>query len=56
MQPYQEASREIRRQGEFPIRAIKTGASIAATATGGGLALSKVMPILKQIYTTRSSN
>jgi len=51
MQPYQEASQEIRRQGELPIKALKTAASIAATAGGakiGGLALNKVMPFLSK--------
>lgn len=51
MQPYQEASQEIRRQGELPIKALKTVGSLAATtaaAYAGGPVLSRVMPFLSK--------
>jgi len=48
MQPYQKASQEIQRQGEVPIKAIKTGASLGASLYGGGLAASKVLPFLSK--------
>ncbi len=48
MQPYQEASQEIRRQGEFPIKAAATGASIAGSAIGSGLALTRITPFLSK--------
>lgn len=51
MQPYQKASEEIRRQGEFPANAIKTAGSLAVRAIptiGGGLALGKVLPFLSK--------
>lgn len=44
MQPYQEASREIQRQGEAPITALKTAGAIA----GSGLALKRVLPFLSK--------
>lgn len=49
MQPYQEASEEIRRQGQLPIKALKTAASIGtsvASAYAGGATLSRVLPFL----------
>jgi hypothetical protein len=49
MQPYQEASQEMRRQGELPIRAIKTVGSVGAgAALGGGLIVSKILPFLNR--------
>lgn len=48
MQPYQEASEEIKRQGLAPLKALKTGASLAATTAGGGALFNKVMPFLSQ--------
>jgi hypothetical protein len=51
MQPYQEASQEIRRQGEAPIRALKTAGSLAAGAGSaylGGSIAGRVMPFLNQ--------
>lgn len=50
MQPYQQASEELRRQGEAPIRAIGKAATLAAGATTafGGLSLSKVLPFLNK--------
>lgn len=62
MQPYQAASEKIRRHGELPIEALKTGASIAASAasapigalkTGasiaaGGIALKRILPLLSK--------
>lgn len=47
MQPYQEASQELQRQGEFPKRALQTGLSVAGSAAGG-LALKNVLPFLSQ--------
>ncbi len=44
MQPYQEASREIQRQGEAPITALKTAGAVA----GSGLALKRVLPFLSK--------
>ncbi len=49
MQPYQEASQEIRRQGETPLKALKTLGSVAGTAAtfGAGAAIAKrVLPFL----------
>lgn len=49
MQPYQEASQEIRRQGENPLKALKTLGSVAGTAAtfGAGAAIAKrVLPFL----------
>jgi hypothetical protein len=48
MQPYQEASEEIQRQGLAPHRALKQGAAIATSAVTGGLALNKVIPFLSK--------
>lgn len=51
MQPYQEASEEIQRQGQFPKRLLETAGSIASTAItgyGAGVALNKVLPFLNK--------
>ena len=48
MQPYQEASEEMIRQGELPLKTLKTAGSLAATAYGGGAALNRVFPLLSQ--------
>ena len=51
MQPYQEASQEIRRQGELPGKALKTVGSLAATAGSayaGGSILGRVVPFLNK--------
>lgn len=47
MQPYQEASKEIQRQGQRPVNALKTAASIGAGYAGGAL-LGRVMPLLSK--------
>lgn len=53
MQPYQKATKEIRRQGELPLQIAKNAASLgSAAATAGGAAylskgvISKVLPFL----------
>jgi len=49
MQPYQEASEEIRRAGDRPANLIKKGASLglhAASAYAGGATASKILPFL----------
>lgn len=51
MQPYQEATEEIRRQGELPLKAAKTLGSIgasAATAYLGGGVINRVLPFLSK--------
>jgi hypothetical protein len=53
MQPYQEASEAINRQGELPKRLLQNGLSAAATAIGGGAVLksnlaNKVMTMLNE--------
>jgi len=51
MQPYQEATQEIQRQGELPFKIGKTAANIAASAAGayyGGELISKVAPWLSK--------
>lgn len=51
MQPYQEATEEVRRQSELPLKLAKKAGSLAATAgsgfIGGGL-LSRVLPLLSK--------
>ena len=47
MQPYQEATREIQRQGETPLRIGKAAAGIASAYYGGNL-ISKVAPWLSK--------
>lgn len=51
MQPYQEASQEIRRQGELPLKAAKTVGAVAGAAAstylGGGL-INRVLPFLSK--------
>jgi len=48
MQPYQQASDEIQRQGEIPLN-IGTGiASTAASTAFGGLALNRILPFLSK--------
>lgn len=51
MQPFQSASEELKRQGEVPIKvaskAIGSAAGVASAAAGG-LALSRVMPLLSK--------
>ncbi len=55
MEPYQRAAEEGRRQGEFPITAIKKAGSLALSAGGAylggkaaGVALEKVAPFLSK--------
>ena len=51
MQPYQEASEEIRRRGEMPARALKKAASAipsVVSAFAGGAAISRVLPFLSK--------
>jgi len=51
MQPYQEASQEIRRQGELPLKTAQTLGSIgasAATAYLGGGVINSVLPFLSK--------
>jgi hypothetical protein len=51
MQPYQEATQEIKRQGELPLDLAKKGVSMAAgaaTAYFGSSAVSKVLPFLSK--------
>lgn len=55
MQPYQQASEEIRRQGELPLTAAKKAGSLALTGGSafiggklGGLAFEKVAPFLSK--------
>lgn len=48
MIPYQEAGEATKKQGEAPLKAIKTAGSLALGTAGGGLALSKVMPFLSK--------
>jgi hypothetical protein len=51
MQPYHEATKEIRRQGELPLKAAKTIGNVGATAAtaylGGGV-INRVLPFLSQ--------
>lgn len=49
MQPYQEASEEMKRQGELPIKALQKAGGLGLTATSGigaGLILNRVLPLL----------
>jgi hypothetical protein len=48
MQPYQEASQEIKRQGELPFTILKKAGNIATSAALGGAALSGGSSILKK--------
>lgn len=48
MQPYQEASEEIRRQGEMPLQIVKNAGAIAGSAYLGGGAINKVLPFLSK--------
>ena len=48
MQPYQEASEEIQRQGESPRRLANTAASIGGAVAGGALA-SRALPFLNNL-------
>lgn len=51
MQPYQEATEEIRRQGELPLKTAKTLGSVgasAATAYLGGGAINRILPFLSK--------
>lgn len=55
MQPYQEASEELRRQGQAPINALKKAASIGLSAGSvalgagiGGISLNRVLPFLSK--------
>lgn len=51
MQPYQQATDEIRKQGEIPLRAIKSAASVAGGLAGAsalGSGVSRVLPLLSQ--------
>jgi hypothetical protein len=51
MQPYQEATEEVRRQGELPLKIAKNAAAVgstAATAYFGGSALNRVLPFLSK--------
>jgi hypothetical protein len=51
MQPYQEATEEIRRQGELPLNIAKNLGSVAgaaATAYLGGGAINRVLPFLSK--------
>lgn len=51
MQPYQEATEEVRRQGEIPLKAAQTAGSIGATAAtaylSGGV-INRVLPFLSK--------
>jgi len=47
MQPYQQASQEIQRQGEMPIRAAKAGAGLALGFAGSQI-FQRVAPFLSQ--------
>ena len=46
MQPYQEASVEMKRQAEAPGKALKEVGLTAASLAGGGAILSRVLPFL----------
>ena len=48
MQPYQEATQEIKRQGELPLTTAKNAGSIAATAYAGGGLVNRVLPFLSK--------
>lgn len=48
MQPYQEASKEIQRQGEAPLKALKGAASAGLSLAGGGAILNKITPFLNK--------
>ncbi len=51
MQPYQESSEEIKRQGQAPLTAAKTAGSLglsAATAYLGGNVVNRVLPFLSK--------
>lgn len=51
MQPYQQASQEIQRQGEMPIRAAKAGAGLAlgaASSFAGSQIFQRIAPFLSQ--------
>lgn len=48
MQPYQKESQEIRRQGEAPIKALTTTASLAAAGIGSGIVAKRVLPFLSK--------
>ena len=55
MQPYQEASEEMRRRGEQPFKALKTVASAGASvlpAVAGAKIIGKVMPFLSKYIPT----
>jgi len=57
MQPYQEASEEMRRRGEQPFKALKTVASSGSSvlpAVAGAKIIGKVVPFLKIFYSTQS--
>lgn len=47
MQPYQQANKEIRRQGELPLKTLATAGSFGASALGG-IALGRVLPFLSK--------
>lgn len=49
MQPYQEASEEIRRQANLPGNLLKKGAAIGASLYGGGAILKRVAPLLSPL-------
>jgi hypothetical protein len=48
MQPYQEASQAIRKQGEMPLNVGKEAAFTAASIYGGGAVLKRVLPFLSK--------
>lgn len=52
MQPYQEASQEIRRQKDAPGKFLKTAALTLPAVAGGGAALSRIIPFLSDMIPT----
>src|ERR1700722_19679494 len=48
MQPYQEATQEIKRQSQLPLKILKQGAFIGATALGGAPILARIAPLLSK--------
>ncbi len=49
MQPYQEASKEIRRQSDIPANTLKTAGVLGASALGGGAIIGRVLPLLSRL-------
>lgn len=48
MQPYQQATQQMIKQGEMPLRSAGKVASIASSAYAGGKLLGQVLPLLNQ--------